>query len=183
MSDIDARDDIIDIEKLVKSMLHKSNDKFFSGAEWAALPHLYQLCRRIGLKMEWSLTEPGGHQRDFVLSNEKFRFNVEVDGKSHVRETDMQRDLDLICDGYIIFRVPNKLVNEEETYEELEKEILWVMEGGREYRENIFMSPAQQETDGGLQRYLEWVTEKSKRRKCTTIADFLRLGGRGNDHS
>jgi len=63
MNNADVRDNILDVCKLVKSMLDKSGDKFFSGAEWAALPHLYQLWRRIGLKMEWSLTEPGGHVR------------------------------------------------------------------------------------------------------------------------
>jgi len=185
MSDIDVRDNILDVCKLVKSMLDKSGDKFFSGAEWAALPRLYELCRRLGLKLEWNLTEVGGYQRDFVLSDGKLKFNIEIDGKTHYLQKDLKRDLDLICRGFIVMRIPSKLVNDPDTYEELEREILWVRNGGEKYRENEFMTPVQQEPDGGLSRYLKWVqgqVKDVKGRKCNTIGDFFNMGGGADDN-
>jgi len=84
--------------------------------------------------------------------------------------------------GFIVMRVPSKLVNDPDTYEELEREILWVRNGGREYRENKFITPVQQETDGGLSRYLKWVRGQVKGRKCNTIGDFINMGGGADDN-
>ena len=181
MSDFDVRDNILDICKLVKSMLDKSGDKFFSGAEWAALPRLYELCRRLGLKLEWNLTEVGGYQRDFVLSDGKFKFNIEIDGKTHYLQKDMKRDLDLIHKGLIVIRVPSKLVSDPDTYEELEKEILWVREGGKNYSENKFITPVQREPNGESSRHSKWVQGQVKGKKCNTIGDFIKIGGGAND--